>query len=133
MQCPAVIGLDAAFVHFVDLERALAGDERERLESLLTYGPREAGAAEAGAAGGECVSLWVVPRPGTISPWASKATDIAQVCGLAPVRRIERGIEYRLQHGAALVPADLAALAASLGIPLTTFADHPWIDLTILH
>jgi phosphoribosylformylglycinamidine synthase len=119
VQCPAVIGLDAAFVHFVDLERDLAGDERERLEALLTYGPREAGAAEAGAAeasaaGGEGVSLWVVPRPGTISPWASKATDIAQVCGLAPVRRIERGIEYRLQHGAALVPADLAVLAASL-------------------
>ena len=119
VQCPAVIGLDAVFVHFVDLERALAGDERERLEALLTYGPREAGAAEAGvaeagAAGGEGVALWVVPRPGTISPWASKATDIAQVCGLAPVRRIERGIEYRLQHRAALVPADLAALAASL-------------------
>ena len=119
VQCPAVIGLDAAFVHFVDLERALAGDERERLEALLTYGPREAGAAEAGAAeagaaGGEGVALWVVPRPGTISPWASKATDIAQVCGLGAVRRIERGIEYRLQHVSALVPADLAVLAASL-------------------
>jgi phosphoribosylformylglycinamidine synthase len=39
----------------------------------------------------------VVPRPGTISPWSSKATDIAQVCGLRRVRRIERGILYTLE------------------------------------
>jgi len=102
VHCPAITGVAAAYVHFVDLERPLAADECERLEALLTYGPREAGVAEASAAGGEGgegVALWVVPRPGTISPWASKATDIAQVCGLGAVRRIERGIEYRLTQG----------------------------------
>ncbi len=36
----------------------------------------------------------MVPRFGTVSPWASKATDIAHHCGLAQVRRFERGIEY---------------------------------------
>ena len=39
----------------------------------------------------------MVPRAGTISPWSSKATDIARVCGLTAVRRIERGIRYELQ------------------------------------
>ena len=118
---PAITGVAAAYVHFVDLERPLAADECERLETLLTYGPREAGiaeagAAEAGAAGGEGVALWVVPRPGTISPWASKATDIAQVCGLGAVRRIERGIEYRLKQDGVtdLSAAQLAAVAALL-------------------
>ncbi len=95
---PGITALEATFVHFVDLDRDLTAEERMRLDALLTYGPRESGAAEASAAGGEGVALWVVPRPGTISPWASKATDIAQVCGLAPVRRIERGIEYRLRQ-----------------------------------
>jgi phosphoribosylformylglycinamidine synthase len=95
---PGITALEATFIHFVDLDRDLTAEERMRLDALLTYGPRESGAAEAGASGGEGVALWVVPRPGTISPWASKATDIAQVCGLAPVRRIERGIEYRLRQ-----------------------------------
>ena len=119
VHCPAITGVAAAYVHFVDLERPLAADECERLEALLTYGPREAGVAEASAAGGEGgegVALWVVPRPGTISPWASKATDIAQVCGLGAVRRIERGIEYRLTQGGVtdLSAAQHAAVAALL-------------------
>ena len=42
------------------------------------------------------ILLLVVPRFGTISPWSSKATDIARHCGLDAVRRLERGIAYRL-------------------------------------
>jgi phosphoribosylformylglycinamidine synthase len=38
----------------------------------------------------------VIPRLGTISPWASKATDIAKNCGFAAVTRIERGILYHI-------------------------------------
>jgi len=52
----------------------------------------------------------VAPRPGTISPWASKATDIAHVCGLDAIRRIERGIEYRLAADGLPDPALLAPL-----------------------
>ncbi len=62
------------------------------LERLLTYGPREAADAPR-VAGAEVI---VVPRFGTISPWSSKATDIAKVCGLDAVRRIERGIVWTL-------------------------------------
>ncbi len=56
--------------------------------------------------------LLVVPRPGTISPWSSKATDIARNCGLAPVKRVERGIGYRIatRGGSPLRDAERAAL-----------------------
>ena len=63
---------------------------RTRLAALLTYGEPEASAKAADA-----VLLIVSPRFGTVSPWASKATDIAHNCGLA-VKRIERLTEYRL-------------------------------------
>src|SRR5271168_1821184 len=89
---PTVAALETRFVHFVDLKRALTAAEREVLERLLTYGPRLSASA---VAGGE--TLLVVPREGTISPWSSKATDIAHVCGLEDaVGRIERGILYTL-------------------------------------
>jgi phosphoribosylformylglycinamidine synthase len=88
---PGIGTFSARFIHFVDLERDLEARERTLLERLLTYGPREDGAAAAG--GGEII---VVPRFGTISPWSSKATDIAKVCGLDSVRRIERGIVWTI-------------------------------------
>ncbi len=56
----------------------------------------------------------VVPRFGTISPWSSKATDIAQVCGLDAVRRIERGIVWRLDSAKKLSREDAPRLAAPL-------------------
>ena len=85
---PAVTGLTARFVHFAALDRALSTSERERLERLLTYGPTMAPGEPSGQA------LLVVPREGTISPWSSKASDIAPNCGLSAVQRMERGIEY---------------------------------------
>ncbi len=69
--------------------------EQDRLESLLTYGPREEAASPAAGA-----LVLVVPRPGTMSPWSSKATDIARVCGLDAVRRIERGIAWSIESRA---------------------------------
>ncbi|MCH9674639.1 MAG: phosphoribosylformylglycinamidine synthase, partial [Gammaproteobacteria bacterium] len=47
-------------------------------------------------AGDAAVSVIVSPRPGTVSPWSSKATDIAHNCGLADVRRLERGVRWQL-------------------------------------
>src|SRR5512139_2081913 len=76
-----VAAVDATFRHFVEVERALSGRERATLERLLTYGRASAAAAPEGE------RLLVLPRPGTISPWSSKATDIARNCGLAAVRR----------------------------------------------
>jgi phosphoribosylformylglycinamidine synthase len=56
----------------------------------------------------------VFPRPGTISPWASKATDIAHVCGLGTIRRIERGIEYRFSCECALSESERAEVVAAI-------------------
>jgi phosphoribosylformylglycinamidine synthase len=103
----AVLALEARFMHFAELAQPLDAEEQRVLTQLLSYGPRLS--APPDAAGGEC--LLVVPRPGTISPWSSKATDIAQVCGLAAVRRIERGIEYRLRAARPLGGERLLRLA----------------------
>jgi phosphoribosylformylglycinamidine synthase len=105
----AVSGLDARFMHFVDVAQALSGAQRAVLDELLVYGPRRPPLADSG---GECVL--VVPRLGTISPWSSKASDIAQVCGLTEVRRIERGIAYRLRAARPLTPGQLSRLAPVL-------------------
>ena len=87
---PDVTGLAAALWHVVDTARALTEDERRVLDRLLQYGPRRPRAALDGR------RLWVVPRIGTISPWSSKATDIAHICGLDAVRRVERGVVWTI-------------------------------------
>jgi phosphoribosylformylglycinamidine synthase len=79
------------FWHFVETAHALAAGERAVLEQLLVYGEPLRPATPPGEL------LLVVPRIGTISPWSSKATDIARQCGLAAVRRIERGIAYYIE------------------------------------
>jgi phosphoribosylformylglycinamidine synthase len=86
---PQVESISGQFVHFVHLAAPLAAKERASLAGLLAYG-EDCRASDAPGA-----VIWlVVPRLGTVSPWASKATDIARNCGLTAVRRIERGIRY---------------------------------------
>lgn len=118
---PGLGALTARFVHFVDLERELDARERALLERLLTYGPREAATAK--VQGAEVI---VVPRFGTISPWSSKATDIAKVCGLDAVLRIERGIVWTLATKDKLSPERLRLLAAPLfdRMTETVLLDH---------
>src|SRR6202158_772228 len=101
-----VSGLAADFWHFVRTTRALSAPERDTLERILAYGPRSAEHADRGEL------YLVIPRPGTISPWASKATDIARNCGLASIERIERGVAFRVMtgDGKVLDDTDLAAL-----------------------
>jgi phosphoribosylformylglycinamidine synthase len=102
-QVPELAQISTEFVHFVDLETKLVGNEFEILEQLLTYGVAKKGSTETGDSG-QAQLLLVVPRPGTISPWSSKATDIAHNCGLAGIHRIERGVAYRFlaSNGGAL-------------------------------
>jgi phosphoribosylformylglycinamidine synthase len=106
---PAVRSLASRFLHLVDSDRALDGAETAKLQALLTYGPRYASAE---APIGQ--RLLVVPRFGTTSPWSSKATDIAQVCDLTSLRRIERGVEFYVDASAALDAEQLAKVAALL-------------------
>jgi len=88
---PGVAALGAAFVHLLELEAELPAEARALLDRLLSYGPRRPLQRVEG------VELVIVPRIGTISPWSSKATEIARSCGLSQVRRIERGAAAREQ------------------------------------
>ena len=85
---PDLDSVGASFIHFIDLAHELTHAEHAQLEKILGYG------SATQALAGE--PLLVVPRIGTRSPWSSKATDIAHICGLHQVRRIERGVIYYL-------------------------------------
>ncbi len=88
-QMSSLRAVHARYLHFVDQSVALNADEQNVLEQLLRYGPQdEAWPAQASA------TRIVTPRFGTISPWSTKATEIAQNCGLKAIQRIERGIEW---------------------------------------
>lgn len=92
---PKITGVSARFVHLVATEGAPAPALQERLSALLTYGDPYTGTAEG-------VAFIVTPRLGTISPWASKATDIARNCGL-DVFRVERMTEWRVDMKSGLL------------------------------
>ncbi|TDP84534.1 phosphoribosylformylglycinamidine synthase [Aquabacterium commune] len=100
---PRISGVHARFVHWVALDQALPPGELDKLAALLTYGDACDGTSE-----GELIV--VAPRLGTVSPWASKATDIAHNCGLA-IRRVERVTEYRIAVKAGV----MGALMGSFG------------------
>ncbi|HQS03215.1 MAG: phosphoribosylformylglycinamidine synthase [Halothiobacillus sp. 24-54-40] len=89
---PSITHLSARFVHFVEPapQVQLTEQQTHRLDDLFDYGtPIDYWPDTA-------VSILVTPRPGTRSPWSSKATDIVQICGITAVTRVERGIEYAL-------------------------------------
>ncbi|MBF0157808.1 MAG: hypothetical protein HQL57_11550, partial [Magnetococcales bacterium] len=117
-------GIGARHLHFIDLEAPLTATEAERLAGLLAYGddtgsgfvgsldvvgaglgfavsqPGLPGSGEGGGypwfTAGPGLSLVVVPRPGTLSPWSTKATEIVHRCGLKKLRRLERGTVWHL-------------------------------------
>ncbi len=135
---PRVRGLDARYSCFVDLERELDPAELARLEALLLDDE------PAAALPADAPRLYVVPRPGTISPWSSKATDIALACGLVAVRRIERGTCYALsldgapdraalgRIGAALIDRMTESLLTDAGEAASLFASQPPAGLGVV-
>src|ERR1700676_4294534 len=114
-----VTALSCRWLHFVDESRPLVDSELGLLGKLLTYGPRTAFHQERGQ------RVLVTPRVGTESPWSSKATDILHVCGLAAVRRVERGTVYFIESTATLEQGELRRLAAHLHDRMT---ESIWID-----
>ena len=103
---PAIEGIYGEFMHFVNLHAELTADEQQVLETILHYGPSVQVQAATGS------MLLVVPRLGTISPWSSKASDIAHNCGLDKVARLERGIAYYLRGD--LSESDISQASAIL-------------------
>ncbi len=123
-------GISAEFRHFVSATRALTHAENAILEHILTYGP----AARADPATGQL--LLVVPRLGTISPWSSKATDIARHCGLGMVERIERGVAWHVvkADGSRLSEREAAALLPLIHDRMTeTVLDTPAAAAQLFH
>jgi phosphoribosylformylglycinamidine synthase len=109
---PRITAVAAQHVHWVRSAAPLDAQTRIRLDALLRYG-------EAYAGGVDGALVVVTPRVGTVSPWASKATDIAHNCGIA-VNRIERVTEYHLALKGGLLggrrPLDDAAHAAAAAV-----------------
>ena len=99
---PSIVDVTAKYQHFVDIAGPLSESDAKTLDALMQYGPKE----QAASSNGQLVL--VVPRPGTISPWSSKATDIAHNCGLQDVLRIERGTAYYIESSCLLYTSDAA-------------------------
>jgi phosphoribosylformylglycinamidine synthase len=119
---PGVEALRSRWMHFVDASRQLHPPELDVLAKLLTYGARIPPDQQVLPTGQR---ILVTPRVGTESPWSSKATDIAQVCGLSAVTRIERGTVYFINSYAPLTSTQLGKLAAHLHDRMT---ESVWID-----
>ena len=84
----------AEYAHFAHISAELAEEELHVLQQLLKYGPTIEEHEPSGS------FMLVTPRPGTISPWSSKSTDIAHNCGLDKVIRLERGLAYYITSDA---------------------------------
>lgn len=102
---PSISSVQARYIHFVDSASELSADDKTRLNGLLTYG--EPALAE--QADGVVEEFFVIPRFGTISPWASKATDIVHNCGMIHVHRVERGVAYRVNLKGGILGTGLGA------------------------
>ncbi|MBT8145792.1 MAG: phosphoribosylformylglycinamidine synthase [Gammaproteobacteria bacterium] len=112
---PSVTSIEAHFLHLIDVDDDLSEQDLSRLKSLLDYGAESTVSVDDPRHGhtGSKIRL-VVPRPGTISPWSSKATDILHNCGLTAVKRVERGVVYRVSGAGLLTLTETAVLDSHL-------------------
>jgi phosphoribosylformylglycinamidine synthase len=119
---PAIADVTARFYHFIDASAPLSSDDTAKLSAMLTYGAPSPEVAYEGVT----EEFFVIPRFGTISPWASKATDIAHNCGLEHIHRIERGVAYT-------VVLKSGILGSSLGAPKKLAAEELQAVAALLH
>ena len=91
------LSFDAHFIYFVESPKAIPEEDLQGLEALLQ--------AELVTDVDPSSMLLVVPRMGTQSPWSTKATDIAKLCGLKSVNRIERGTLFHLDADQVTYPS----------------------------
>ena len=101
---PNLEGVYAEYIHFADVEGELPKTKQKVLDKLLKYGPKSKPVEEKGQV------FLVIPRPGTISPWSSKATNIAHNCGLKSIKRIERGVIFTIVAKNKLKPEQVELL-----------------------
>jgi phosphoribosylformylglycinamidine synthase len=106
---PTVLLQDTRHCYFSALSvQSLSAAQAGLLDKVLGLDKRAGEPRQAA----EATQILVVPRLGTISPWSTKASDIAQHCGVTGVQRIERGVVYYLasQSGKGLSKAEQAAV-----------------------
>jgi len=103
-----VKSVSARFSYFIAVTATLSAQQKRHLDALLLSGDKP------GTLGKGARTIYVVPRPGTISPWSSKATDIALACDLDVVERIERGICYGIQFRGKVSDDEVRALGSLL-------------------
>ena len=103
-----VKSVNARYCYFVALNSPLSAERKKRLNALLLSGEK------VGGLGRSPTKVYALPRPGTTSPWSSKATDIALACGLDAIDRIERGICYGLQFKGTVSESDVKELGTLL-------------------
>jgi phosphoribosylformylglycinamidine synthase len=119
---PAIAQVQARFYHFIDTGAPLSTSDTERLTAMLTYGEPVPEVLYEGVT----EEFFVIPRLGTISPWASKATDIAHNCGMTHVHRIERGVAYT-------VVLKTGILGSSFGAPKKLTGEEIAAVTALLH
>jgi len=133
-----ISSLHARFVHFVAVhDRPLTEEESGCLAAILRYGasfslPSAPMEMDALSLPGQLVLI--APRPGTVSPWSSKATDIAHHCGLSAIARIERGIAFFLntKDDAFLTDSALEVITSRLHDPMTQAVLHDFTEIDSL-
>ncbi|MGA0019686.1 MAG: phosphoribosylformylglycinamidine synthase [Steroidobacteraceae bacterium] len=107
---PGVQSVSTHYQYLLDVTTPLSEAQSRRLDALLQVSTSDGAHAIDPIDSTHHWRVLVVPRPGTISPWSSKATDIAHACGFSEVRRVERGIEYHIQSEKLLSQVEREAL-----------------------
>ncbi|KIY48667.1 phosphoribosylformylglycinamidin [Fistulina hepatica ATCC 64428] len=114
---PTILSVDAIWIHLVKLvaDGELSTSSRAILDRLLTYGDNVQLSSTLGRFAAGVNVVYVVPRPGSISPWSSKATDISKLCQLGKcIERLERGVAYIFETTEGSVSQDELAKFADL-------------------
>ncbi len=107
-QLSTEVTVQTQYMHFVDLEGELSDSDKSVLNALLEYGPDLGQVDTSGA------FFLVVPRLGTISPWSSKASDIAHNAGLESIKRIERGIAFYVNGDSSVIAQNKNVISAAI-------------------
>ena len=123
---PQISGITANYRYFCQVQRDLTQEEINLLRQLLDVDETEAQSFP------DSKLLLVVPRPGTISPWSSKATDIVHCCGLNVIERLERGISFEFHFQVTLLPAQLSQIEAYIHDRMTEVVLHSLAEATLL-
>jgi phosphoribosylformylglycinamidine synthase len=119
---PQITTFTAKTWYFAEVDDTISAASLQQLATLLP-------GSQLTSFQGEADSFFIVPRFGTISPWSSKATDIAKICGLDDLKRIEHGVRYQIKG---LSHCDLSAILAQLQDPMTESVAMSAKDLALL-